>query len=116
MALMAAIHARTGGGLPGQLQGLPGQLPHAGIGGAASAIPPAPQPDAGASDKQSAERVVQVLHAALGATQDAQLKSTYASALQALTKYLAADEKEVHAALGGKLSPRIMAKAYAPRG
>src|ERR1044071_7188151 len=112
MALMAAIHARQGGapqGPPGAPpMGLPGQMPGGGIGGAAPAQAPPPagiaqQALSGGNDKQNAERVIQVLHAAIAGAQDVALKSTYANALSALTKYLATDQKETHAAMGGKL-------------
>lgn len=122
---MAAIHARQGGapqGPPGgPPAGLPGQMPGGGIGGAAPAQAPPPNPIAATGigsggDKANVEKVIAVLHAAIAGAQDAQLKATYASALQALTKYLATDEKETHAAMGGKLSPKIMARAYGRSG
>lgn len=73
---------------------------------------PAPAASAGSgSDKQVAEQQAEQLTAAINHTKDPQLQAVFSSALSALHKYLAQDQKEVHQAMGGKMSPRIMARA-----
>lgn len=86
--------------------GLPPTISHA----------PAPQqaPAApGGSDAQVASNAAQELTQAIQQARDPQLKAALAAALTALHKYVAADQKETHAAMGGKLSPRLMAQAHA---
>jgi hypothetical protein len=95
-----AAHGHSG--LPTQIGGaLPAPLP-----------PAAPLPGAGgASDTQIAKTAEQHLMAAVQAIKDPALKATLSTAIAALHKYLAQDEKEHQQALQGKFSPRIMAKA-----
>jgi glycine cleavage system aminomethyltransferase T len=100
MHLLMALHGHSG--LPTQ------------IGGAVSApMPPAAALPGGGgmSDTQVAKTAEQHLMAAVQAAHDPTLKATFSTALAALHKYLAQDEKEHQQALQGKFSPKIMAKA-----
>jgi hypothetical protein len=84
------------GGLPA---GLPGGPPSGSAGG-------------GQSDKQVASTAAQHLLEATHEAHDPALKAAFATALAALHKYIAQTDKEHQAALGGKLSPRLMAQAH----
>lgn len=85
--------------------GLPPQI-HRPAG--AQTVPTAP----GGTDRTVAMSAAQELTQAIQQAQDPQLKATLAAALASLHKYVAADQKETHAAMGGKLSPRLMAQAH----
>lgn len=94
-------------------QGLPPQIQHAQppVGpGMPGAPAPAASPQGPQNDRQVAVDAAEHLHAAVAATVDPQLRVALATALAALTKYLANDQKEQHQALAGKLSPRLMAQ------
>lgn len=80
-------------------QGLPPTIRHT----------PAPAAPSG-GDSQIAKVAAAHLHDALAQVRDPQLQATLSNALAALTKYLAADQKEQHQAMAGKLSPRLMAQ------
>lgn len=85
------------------------------IGGAMMA--PTPNPGTppnmgGGSDREIVQHAVQMLHQALGQIHDTEYKAHFAQALATFTKALAADQKEQHQAMAGKLSPRVMARAY----
>lgn len=83
-------------------------------GGVAAPMPPeAPRaPSGGASDTAIAKTVEQHLIEAVQAIRDPALKATFSTAINALHKYLAQDQKEHEQALGGKLSPKLMARAH----
>ena len=100
MALLQAAHGHAG--LPTQIGGaVPAPLP-----------PSAPMPGGGGqSDAHVARMAEQQLLAAAHAAKDPALKATFSTALAAIHKYLAQDQKEHQQALQGKFSPKIMAKA-----
>lgn len=100
IAHMAAPGAGAGGppGPPG-LMGLPPGGPNDGSSG-------------GGSDRSVAETAAHQLLAATHQASDPGLKASFATALAALHKWLANDDKEHHQALAGKLSPRLMAQAH----
>lgn len=77
------------------------------------ALPQPGAPQLGNDPQAVARNVVNVLHAALGSVRDPEHQAAYATALTSLTKLLASNEKEQHQALAGKLSPKLMARAYA---
>lgn len=86
------------------------------IGGAIPAqMPPAAtlpgSAGGGQSDTAIAKDAATHLLALAHAAHDPALKATFSTALAALHKYLAQDEKEHQQALQGKFSPKIMAKA-----
>jgi hypothetical protein len=102
---MQAAHGHSG--LPATIGGgVPAPMP-----------PAAPLPGAGASggggqsDTQLAKSAEQHLMQMVQAIHDPALKATFSTAIAALHKYLAQDQKEHQQALQGKFSPRIMAKA-----
>jgi hypothetical protein len=72
---------------------------------------PAPGGGGGASDTSIAKTAEQHLIAAVQAIHDPALKATFSTAIAAIHKYLAQDQKEHQQALQGKFSPKIMAKA-----
>jgi len=96
-------------------QGLPATIGGPGGGGIPAPMPPAaPLPGAGGggqSDTQLAKSAEQHLMQMVQAVHDPTLKATFSTAIAALHKYLAQDQKEHQQALQGKFSPRIMAKA-----
>lgn len=79
--------------------------------------PSAPMPGASTgSDRQVAMDASHQLLQATAQAHDPALKASFATALAALHKWLAADDKEHHQALAGKLSPRLMAQAHGQAG
>jgi hypothetical protein len=64
------------------------------------------------SDKQVAQQAAQHLLAFAAHATDPALKAVFSTALAALHKYLAQDDKEQHAALQGKVSPRLLSRAH----
>lgn len=74
-------------------------------------------PSAGSGqDRQVAQQGAQHIQAFAAHASDPALKAIFSSALAALHKYLAQDDKEHQQALQGKFSPRQMAKASRPNG
>ena len=98
------------GGPPAPTGGIPAGLPSStpGFGVAGSGAPP----QGGGSDRSIAETAAQHLLAATSQAHDPELKAAFSVALAALHKYIAGIDKEHHQALGGKLSPRLMAQAH----
>lgn len=111
--------ARGHQGLPMQIGGPPpmgGTLPMMGetpAGLPPSATPPGiGGPPQGGSDREVADTAAQHLLEATRQANDPTLKAALSVALAALHKYTAQIDKEHHQALGGKLSPRLMAQAH----
>lgn len=100
--LLQALLAHIGGGQPGQ-SGPPAQAPQA---------PPSPSAAGGQGDANVADHAAQMLLQAVAAVTDPELKAALTSAAATLHKFVAADQKEQHQALAGKMSPRMMAKSY----
>lgn len=100
----------------GMGEGMPPGMPM--MGGQAG--PPLPGPSdvgstadsAPADDREVASTAAQHLLEAARLASDYELQAALASAAAVLHKYIAKEEKEHQAALGGKLSPRLMAKAH----
>lgn len=63
------------------------------------------------SDREVADHTAHALTAAVAAAKDPQLKAALSTALAALHKYVMGLEKEHQAAMGGKVSPRLMSQA-----
>lgn len=91
-----------GGGLPPGLEGLLG-------GGAPAGPPPAPE---GGSTTDLLEQMIELAKTYIDTDEDEEDKHTMAKVLTILQGYLAEEQKEGREALGGKLSPKIMARAY----
>lgn len=89
--------------------GLPPQITHQAPPQAAA--PQAPASGHTAGDSHVAQAQAAALTAAIQQVKDPQLASVFSAALSALHRYLAQDQKETHAAMQGKFSPRQMAKA-----
>jgi hypothetical protein len=82
------------------------------MGDPAPASPPSGSSVGSGSDRQIAEQAAQQLLVAAHHAQDPALKASFSTALAALHKYIAQDDKEHQQALAGKMSPRIMARAH----
>ncbi len=84
-------------------------------GGAEPMQPQAPPPDSQQTEGREARALTQaiaLLKIAMATEDSQQDKAVIATCVANLQKVLATEEKESHDALGGKLSPRAMAKAY----
>ena len=76
------------------------------------APPPAPAPEGGESTTDILERMIEDAKLYIDTDEDEEDKHTMAKVLTILQGYLAEEQKEARDALGGKLSPKIMARAY----
>ena len=114
--LAAILQAANGhSGLPPSIAMSPGAQPAQG-GAQGAQMPPAAGSSRTTNDTQVAQQAASHLLAFSAHASDPALKAIFSGALNGLHKYLAQDEKEHQAALQGKLSPRIMAKAHGVSG
>lgn len=81
-------------------------------GPAAAPMPSAAPAPGGQADRQIVSHASQQLMAAMAQVHDPALKASFSTALAALHKWLAQDDKEHQQALAGKLSPKLMARAH----
>jgi hypothetical protein len=73
--------------------------------------PPAPE-GGGESTTDILEQMIELSKLYIETDEDEEDKLTMTKVLQILQKYLADEQKEAQDAMSGKLSPKIMARAY----
>ena len=71
-----------------------------------------PEPETRPSDVRVAEQIAQEIHDAVAAAGDPDLRVALATALAAMHKYLAQEQREQHNAMNGKFSAKQMMRSY----
>jgi len=100
-----------GGGLEALLGGGGGGAPPPG--GAPGAPPPAEQDAGGGEVSDMLKEMLEIARGYLDQEQDEQNKLTMEQVTTLIQKVLAAEEKELQDAMGGKMSPKLLSRAYA---
>lgn len=120
-SLMDAISGGAPGGPPpgppgdmgGPPPGLAGML--GGMGGPGGPPPGPPEPEGPPAPESTSDVIKQMVEAALAYLDietDEQEKAQMAAVLKSLQDFLAREQKEEQDAMGGKMSPRLLSKAY----